>query len=185
MKKALLFFPVAALLCVLAFSGASDASTYDAGKLYIENAYDAASRIDLSIANVTTGDGVLEFYLEGSGDAAYDGVWTVIATDSDGIDLKGLNNGFRLDFRLTWGGNVLAFSRNVQVKDFEEDDSGLFATLRWDTDNDEKFTVRDKDVTVVMASPAVLAIPVPPSALLFASGLVGLASFKKRAAIRL
>lgn len=182
MKKALLFFPVAALLCVFAFSGMSIASTYDADKFYIEDVYNAAAKIDLSISNITTGDGVLEFMLTGSGDPTYDGVWSTFAGSSDGIDLKGLNNGFYLDLRLTWNGKVLEFGQNAMVTEFIEDETGLYTSIRWDTNGDKKFTSKDKDSTLIMTTSVV---PVPPSLLLFASALIGLARFKRLGAVQI
>lgn len=152
----------------------ADAYWFDAGLSNPANlvAYSTdSSLIDLAFENTTVGTPVWDLWFNvNSGGYSYMGQGDTKVT--------GLMSGFTLELYVTNSSKTLTLGGQHLVSGVWRDDAKLVfldestATIKWDTNNDGKFSSADKTTTVAMVASS--AVPVPPSVLLLGSGLLGL-----------
>jgi hypothetical protein len=148
---------------------------YDTPNPFITGYSDpAGGRVDIALSQLssggTGGTWGLSYQLQGSGTSHDSDSWISLGSGSGGVDLYGLQSGFQLGLRVT-SGNVTYALGGSHAQVSIDPNARDVVNIRWDTNNNGSFGAGDKALTVGFAT---AAVPIPPSALLLGSGLLGL-----------
>ncbi len=158
---------------------------------YFDVSDSLGGKINLSIAQMDlNGRGTLNFKLGGNSGTYQDldgtsynyGQWNSMGKGSGGIDFQSLPSSFTLDFKLALPKDSYGGARMLELREGYNSWSTLGSSqgilnIVWDTNNNHKQDSGDKAVTVTLVGNT--AVPIPPTAWLLGSGLLGLIGFRR------